>query len=483
MLADVREFNNAINKISDLTSGDKVVPGVLLNLQDMGGTGRLKICYSSGRKFSAEEIDVNIEEGDVIGSVVTNYEQLKRAVSNCLANGEIVVDNFRIEYLDSILRVSIQQYYEYKDDLGDIISRKNMGSKYMDIERVDPSKNIKASVLIKTNYDNIFEVEDTDEYNRVELIDILNRTTTEKGKVIYFAAKRQEVFVINQAYASVCPITPMAVDQFMEDEVEKELIEQGITDKNLIREIKAEKFKRIKYSLVMNQQIAKALAGILSKSEEENVYVGRIDDKFCNVYVDTETEKFGVVFEMPQASKVHIDSIDKYSTMEYKTYQISFLRVFLEDTIKSALSSSKSDITTMYFEEVEEDENGWPVYELVLQGGSASASTYDILRTNADDLIDSVGNITDVKFSISLKVFSDMLSQLKTARVALDFNINDNGLICIRMAEINDEITEEEYLKAREDLDDETPTPVERKLEYRIRTLGARQFAMLPRRE
>lgn len=483
MIADVREFNRAINKIADLTNGDKAIPGVMLTLSDEGGIGLLKICYSSGRKFSMEELNVNIEEGDVIGSVVTNYEQLKRAVSNCLSSGSIVVDNFRIEYKENILRVSIQQFYEYSDESGEVISRKNMGSKHMDIERVDPSKNIKASILIKTNYDNIFDAESVDEYSRTELIDLLNRTTTEKGKVVYFASKRQEVFVVNQAYATVCPVSPIDLGQFVEGDIEKELLESGVTDQEKIKEAKAERSKRMHFSLVLNQQIAKAVAGILSKSDAETVYVGRIDDKFCSVYVDEDNEKFGVVFEMPQASRVHLQSIDRFSSMDYSSYQISFLRAFLDDAVKSALSSSKSDTTTLYFEEVDQDEFGIPVYELVMFGGSASASTYDILRTNVDDCIDTVGDLTENKFSISLKVVSDMLSQLKTERVAMDFDVSDAGSIRLRIAEIDDERTESEYLKARQDLDDDTPTPVERKIEYRKRTLGTMQFAMLPRKE
>jgi hypothetical protein len=236
----------------------------------------------------------------------------------------------------------------------------------------------------------------------------------------------------------------------------------------------------------MAQNIAKALIGVLNKCTSETVRLHR-NDKFCNIIMEEDTEKVGVMFEMVQPSKAQIGALDRYNSLEYKTYQLRFLREFLVNNIKSALNASKSDKTKIKFELSEET----GAVSLVIASGNAGASIADVYSVECEDCVDINGDITTKEFNISLQVFADMLSQLKTDYVELDFNIGEANATCIRVAEIDSNKLAIEYEKGREEtarlcaergvtFDPAiTPTDVNVKLNYRINTLGTKQYTML----
>lgn len=109
-------------------------------------------------------------------------------------------------------------------------------------------------------------------------------------------------------------------------------------------------------------------------------------------------------------------------------------------------------------------------------------------------MLDPENTLMGKKFTVSLKVFSDMLDQLKTDNVTLDFECAE-GATCIRLAELNISKETEKYKEAREktkelcvaqgiEFKDEndsnpTPTPVELRWAYREETLNVKQFTML----
>lgn len=508
MLVDIKKITKALQKITDFTSGDKTIPGVMFDLVledgvepvEAGADGSamnppadedtnepavigpaiLKVCYSDGHKSLVEVLEATAEQGDTIGRVITDYGQLKRAIDNCQSSGSIIVDDFRIVYEKNVLKVCARQYYNITDGEGNVTAKRYMGEKSMDISRTEPEADMKAKVLTRANYDNIFTAEQFDQYDRAELADALARTSTEKGKQIYFAQSRQEVFVTNQAHVTSYPISLYDVSEQDMLEIRGELAESnpGYTEEDYAKLIK-DKRNRIHFSLVFSQQTAKAVSSIISKLESDTVYISKSDNKFCSVYVDNDDEKVGIWFEMPAASKAHLGGIERYSSLPYTTYQISFMREFITDIVKSALSSTKSEKVALKFETNEVDSIGRPLYELVVDSGSASASTSDRHRLNADDAIDTLGDLADKSFNISLKVLYDMLAQLKTVRVAFDINIGEADTVCIRVAEIDDAKNQQEYDNARQDVKDGEPTPVERKLAYRVNTLGVKQFTTL----
>lgn len=482
MKVNISKITNAINKISDLTSGDKTIPGVLLDLSE----DTLKVCYSDGHKSLVEKLSVEVEEGDYIGAIAVDFTQMARAIANCQPSGIIKVEEIRLEYKpNNIVTVSADQNLEVTDDEGNITQTKKLASKKMDLAWKEPGSDMKSAILTRMKYDDIFEADMTDEFDKKELVEALSKTSTEKGKQIYLSVKTQNIFVANQAHVTSVPISKLKELSLEEkDEIRAELNEAGtFTDENYKAEIeKAE--NRMHFSVAMSQTLSKSLIGILNKMSSDTVYL-HTKDKCCNIFVDNEDETVGVWFEMAQASKAHTGSLERYSSMNYKTYQIMFLREFLANNVKSALNATKSEKVDLKFDIVDEE------LGLVIKAGSASSSVADTYRVVTYDVIDPTNDLTSKSFVISLKVLSDMLDQLKTTLVALDIEVGVEGTTCIRLAEVNDSKMTDEYNKAREETrklceargeafdSNSTPTPIELKLNYRINSIDTKQYTML----
>lgn len=490
MRVNIKKITSAINKIADLTSGDKTIPGVLLKpTKNEEGASILKICFNEGHKALIEEVEVEAEEGDLTTDHVVSFESIKRAIDNCQPSGIICVEEIVFKYSNNMITLSADQTMGLRDAEGNITGYKKMATKNMDIAWEEPGANMKTSLLTRMNYDSIFEpVEGVlcDEYNKAELVDALAKVSVEKGKSIYLSSKNQEIFVSNTAHVTAVPVTGFELTLEQEDEIRATLTEQGITDNNTILAKIAERKNRIQQSVVMGQAVAKALIGILNKCESETIRLHR-NDKFCNLIMEENNEKVGIMFEMGQPSKAQIGALDRYNSLEYKTYQLRFLREFLVNNIKSALSASKNDKTKIKFEASEET----GAISLIITSGNAGASISDKYSVECEDCTDINSDITSKEFNISLQVITDMFSQLKTEYVALDFNIGEGDTVCIRVAEIDTEKLASEYEKGREATAKlcaekgiafdpaTTPTDTSVKLNYRLNTLGTKQYTML----
>ena len=493
MIVGVKEITSIINKVSDLTAGDKIIPGLLLKVyKNEASEGKLSVCYSDGHKSFIEEIGVLLDETDHIGDVVVSFEQMKRAISNCQPSGIINTDGgIVISYLDNnIIRVSADQYMKIYDNDGNETGNRKIAVKKMDLSWTEPNADMKSSILSRMKYESIFEPDaGTDEYDRAELIEALNKTSVEKGKNIYISANVQSVFVANQAHVTSVPLSQFELTMEEFDEIRAELSEKGSYTEEQFNNLCKERCCRVRQSIVMTQPIAKAIIGILGKCSSEKILVHR-KDKCCNIIAENDTEKVGIWFEMAQASKAHIGALERYNSLGYKSYQLLFLREFLANNIKSALESSKSDKIALKFEDTEL-ETPTCAKDLVITSGNAGASIADTYRVNPDDLIDPTNDIGTRTFNISLKVISDMMAQLKTSYIAMDINVDETGTICIRLAEVDAEKMTNEYANARKQTEIlcnqqglvfdpmSTPTPIEIKLGYRINTLNTKQFTIL----
>jgi hypothetical protein len=491
MRVDISKITSAIKKISDLTSGDKQIPGVLLNLSKVDETsveGKLQVCYSDGHKSMIEEIDVTVEEADRIGGFTLSYEQFIRAIDNCQPSGIIKVNEMTFTFLpNNIVRLSANQSMEIKDNEGNVVGAKELATKKMDLVWTEPGSDMKSSILVRMKYNEIFEGDNYDTYDKAELIDDLSRTSTEKGRLIYVSANVQSIFVANQAHVTSVPVSrtkELSIEE--QDELRGTLVEQGVFTEEKFKDEVNNQEKRIHQSLVISQQMAKAIIGVLGKTSADTVQMYR-SDKYCNIFIDTDTEKVGIWFEMAQASKAHVGSLERYNSLEYKNYQLLFFREFLSDTVKSALNSTKSEKIQMKFSPTELEQAS-SALDLVIASGSASASIADTYRINPEDIIDVAGDLKDRTFTIALKIFSDMLAQLKTNMVALDINIGEGDTVCIRLSEVDIDKYTKEYTNAREQLKAElgdafdassTPTPIEKKQAFRLSTLKTKQYTML----
>ena len=485
MRVEITKITSAINKISDLTSGDKIIPGVMLTLSE----NKLDVCYSDGNKSFIETLEVETDETDRMGSIVVELKQIQRAVSNCQPSGIIKVSDIYIKYNEKTITVSADQIFERKDAEGNIVDSRKLAKKSMDILWVEPGASMKTSILNRMKYDDIFESDGlADEFDKAELMDALAKTSVEKGKQIYFSVKTQHIFVANQAHLTSVPISGFG-ELSMEDQdiIRAELSEAGtLTDENFKAAVENRK-NRMHYSVCINQAVSKALIGVLGKTNADKVYL-HTKDKACNIYIDSEDERVGIWFEMAQASKIHLGTLERYSALQYTTHQLTFIREFLADSVKSALNSSNGDKTAFKF--IAEEDG----LKLVIACGSASASISDTYKILVDDAKYTEENsIVDKTFNVSLKVFSDMLAQLKTTNVALDFECSADGSASIRLAEIDEEKMMSAYNKMRDetakrvgqsrevidDMSNPVATPLDIRMSFRSDSLGTKQYTML----
>ena len=490
MRLEIGKITNVLNKIGDLVAGDKTPPGVLLDISE----NTLKVCYTDGHKAFVEKFEVQTEENDRMGQMVVDLDMIRRAVSNCQPSGIIKTDDLVISFNEKTITVSADQYYDETDADGNVTSSATVAKKAMNVLWFTPDANMKVSILTRMDYNSIFEADGYDVYDKKELIEALNKTSVEKGKLIYLSAKTQTVFVNNQAHATAVPLSKG--DELSEDdktaifaevqEANPELAGEELTAK--YNEVLANKVKRVTYSVVLGQQHAKALIGILSKTSADKVQIFT-RDKCANVFIDTDEETVGVWLEMPMASKAHTAALDRYNSLGYTTYQLMFMKDFFMDAIKSAATSSKSasDKVKVVFGT---DSEGYRTLEF--RAGSSAASIDDKYSVRIKDVVDPNGDLEGKEFTMSLTVMTAVVAQLKTKYISLDFEVAADGSVYIRVAEINEEEHGKEYLKAREmtaklcqeqgiEFDaNSTPTPVQLKLGLRTdNVLGARQYTIL----
>lgn len=226
-------LDSAFNKISDFTSNDKQVPGILLNIikedgaseitvgeqnaetgeteiKVIGVEGNLKMCYSDTSKHFMNDIKVIVEPTDVLGGVVVDYNQLQRAISNCKTSSGISVNEVVFQFTSNkegknIIKISADMLYTRNTDDGEQIKIKK-GVKQMDISWVEPGSSNKTAVLARPNYESVFEDGQTavvDDISKDSLIDALTRTSASDGAIIYFSDKSDSVFTNNKTHTTI----------------------------------------------------------------------------------------------------------------------------------------------------------------------------------------------------------------------------------------------------------------------------------------
>lgn len=474
MILNIKEITSAVNKISDIVSGERNIPGVMLDI----GDNTVSVCYSDGHKAFIEKLDAISEEGDLKTKLVFPYEQLVRAIANCQPSGMIRVSEVHFTVVNNVMRISADQKRMVAD--GDNEVEVKTATKTMDIPFVivEETNDQKAKLLNRMNYESIFNVEsgDPDVWDRKKLISVLNTMSLEKARNIYFSSKTQNVFVINSAFTCSTLIDGKELPQEKKDEIRGELAEAGQIE---LYDAKVRENEVIIHkSAVLSTNMAKIISSILSKlpvpkSDEDDKVFLFVGDGFINIFNGDDT--IGMYVEQAKGSKVHLGSFDRFVAFDYSKYQMTFLREFLADSIKSAVNSSKNEKTSFTFKD---GENG---KEIVITSQDSSKSVSDIYNVTMDNCVDATGDIDKAVITISLKSFATMLGQLKSDLVALDISHADGEQVCMRLAELNMDKYSNEYSKtrARIGLASDVPTPDDAKNEIRKKALETCQYSLI----
>lgn len=471
MLVKVDEIKLALDKIAEFTNNEKAVPGIKLEVDG----DILKVCYNDNKRAVISKIGVEVEEGEEIPeNIVVNNTTFMDAIKKCLPSGRIVVDYISIRVLDGVrLEVSAEQKLLISDEEDEEEEYRVMSVKRMTLRWEKAGASMKTAILSRMKYESIFEAVNPDEWECGELIDILSKTTTEKGKIVYMSPSIQKAFVANLAHVTCVPISQIEVSPLDITSVEQQLRSEGKTDEEVASAL-GKLGNRLKNAATISTTVAKQVCGILTKIGKDKKVFMYTRDGFVNIFDEDETS--GVWFEMAQGNKAQMSQFEKYSSLEYKKYQIEFAREFIVDNINSAISSTSSDKLQFMFAENGEDD-----LEVKIVASNSAASIEDKYEIHASSFIDTTGTLDGKKMTVSLKVFNDMLNQLSTDFIAMDIEEAIDGTMFVRLADIDEDKLREEYFKTRESLGltDVEPTPDEEKMSYRARTLGTCQYTMI----
>lgn len=439
MRVDINKITSAVNKVTSMASDLKQKPGVLLDLSE----NLLKVCFSDSHKSIIEKIEVQTEEGDHFGATVVDYDTLVRAISNCQPSGSIKITDIYFTFKDNnIITVSADQNYEPTDAEGNSLGTRKMSTKKMDLVCKDPGSDMRAAVLSRMDYESIFNASDkdgnpvtADVYDKKEFMDALARTATEKGRQIYFSVKTQSVFVANQAHLTAIPIRGSELTEDDKNSIAGALSEAGPYTQDDLEAAYAKASNKINYSISISQSVAKSIYDVLNRTDADTVSV-YTKDRFCNIFIDSEDEHVGIWTEMVQANRAHVGALDRYCGFGYQSYQLLFLREFILDILKSVNASSASEKIALKFEAFSPEDNPEAkCYNLIIDASSSSSSVSDKYSLAIEDVSDTIGDLATKTFVVSTKVLLDMIAQLKTDYVALDFNCENNA-VALRMSEI-----------------------------------------------
>lgn len=401
MRIKLEEFTRAVAKIQAMASGEKTVPGIMLDIADDG----LKICYSDGRKALIEKIDATIEEGDVRGKIVLDYGRVVSSIAICQPSGRLKIEELVFEFeQDGKVMLSADKMLLVKDDDDEEILTKVSKFEQL-LTWVEAGANMKTSILSRENYGGIFNPSDGyDEWDANELRDILVKTSGEKGKQIYISPKQGQAFVCNMAYMTTIPV------------------EDGYT-----------------FPIVIPTATGKCISDIISRLGVDKLLVHVVEGKYCKVY--TEDGNFGMSFEIIPANRTHLSTLDRYQAKSYNGVQLTFLKEVLQNVIKSAMAVSASEKVNLKL--VEDGDTG--NIELLVVGSNTNASIENNYRviTNGFNFeeangLDQAKIIRDFDIPISLKVLSDIIAKCDSDYVAFDVSSEDNSSAkAIRISDVD----------------------------------------------
>ena len=449
MRVNMKDLASAVDKITTLTSVDKNIPGVLLDVKE----DSLHVCYHDSRKALIEKIDaeVDVESGDRLGPIVVDYVQLEGVLSGLRPTGRIAVNYIDITFEDNnMIKIAadktLRVVYEDGESEEQIVAHSQQLLKWY-----EPNENMKVAILSRFEYDSIFEPEQVkegeeqpsvDEWTVGEFRQAIGGVSREDKNIMYLAANGKSAFVSADAYLS-------RVD-----------LEKEFTN-----------------SLVLPTATSKSVYDILGGFKaNDTIYIYSKDNQYCYIY--TQDEKLGLWMTMAKANPMHINMLERYQDKEYNKYQITIVKEALENAVKAAMGVDKTDKTVIKFNRDEDSD----LINLVIERKSTLSSISNVYNVICSGVLDADGDIESAELPVSLKVLSDLINKCGTDYIALDIS-EDGGSKILRTAEIDFntklELDDEARLELGLSEDDELPT--ERQLAHREGYLGFTNYTILAR--
>ncbi len=489
MRIDIKKLTEVMARVSAMTIGDKNIPMIMLDTTETKETQKAKICFYDGHKAYTETFDVVTDETDLVfKKMVVTLDSMQGIVNKCQSTGDIKIDEIVLSVDDSFIHITAEQYMIMQDAEGNEIGTRHLGLKEMEIGWFEVEKDIKTKLVDRMDYSGIFD--DTiiaDEYVAADLSSALKKTSTESSKTTYIGKQTQSIFVYTSIYAVLIPIDGYEVTLEDKDAIRGELLTNGTYTDEAFEKAIAEKANRVHFSAKIAGNMCKTLTTIIDKSGAEKVNIFNKDGNYCCVNIDTDNDnRIGVWFEMPQGAKTDLGGVERFNALAYETYQLDIITSLFASTIRSA----KLDLSGNYDNiilKVNKLEDA--TYELEIKPSAANKGNK--YKMTLDRVVDTSQNISEREYTISLKVFEEMLSHIDTPIVTMDFQVQPDGGTCVRLGELDVNKMSKEYGLMRSETEtlctqngeqfnaDTTPTADSVRIAHRRATLGTQQFTTI----
>ena len=396
MILNFNKFAEAVKRAEKFASDAQSSKNLLLEAKG----DKLCVSFSDGKKNITERLDCVIEDGDINERAIVTFENIRDIINSCAGSGSITIDTvtFKFDGRDKLI-VDADKYYLISKDnentIKKICSHVNKEIKYT---RVDDLRG--GTILTRFDYDTIFTTinDSADEWDMSELKELLLRAAKNDPKTCFFSGAKQAAYSMTQASLTLIPF--------------KEEISNGFS---------------------LNSKVAKSLGDIIGSlsGTDNKLLVYTVDKKFC--YMMTSDETLGIMFELAQATRNDVTSLQRYTSATYDTYSFVFVKDALADTLKTALAAAKDDNSVLNFrlgtEKLDGAESDREELQCVIDRGNV-ASSISKLVVGAVSYTDSEeDSLLNTHINLNLKVLMDIMNNCIKRFVKFDLLKNQNSVM------------------------------------------------------
>lgn len=437
MVIDRVTMSTTLNQIQSLTGEDKNVPGLLLDIHE----NDIDICFSNGNKTFIKNIAKQNEEDDIKGKIIVNFKAFKTAVDACEPFGVIETKTIQIvNDTEASMKIVAEKIVpiikdgERVDDKVASVVEQRVG--YEPEEKA--VNNVKVSILLRERYEllkafdeeyieekypgvdidsglrplNFTEWEETrDEWDKAELCNVLTKLSAEKSKVMYVSQKSKIGFVQNTATNVSLPIK-----------------------------------SNIKHIIALPTNVAKGLADVLNKLNEDVIYTHMID-KF-KMSFSTADGKFAVMVTNLMPDKNHLTGFNGVTAKQYTNCIMNFNKDVMLSVFKGAKVATSTDKIELKIVPEKNADGVITDIKAILEitnSGSSTANKYDLIP----EMFIVGEDFEEMKVNINLQTMIDAITRTDEAYIGMD--IHDSKIKTIRVSGIDIQKMEEVKAKVIED--------------------------------
>jgi len=405
---------DTLKAVADMDKGKQ--PGVMFNIQNDG----LDVYYGNAvqsciiQKISNDGEDGNlvmVDDEDPRGKVIFDYNRLVSIVESCKTyNSNIKAHDVEFKFKKNpdnsgTCIISVSKYTEVYNTGEDgepvLVGSPELSYTEFDLSWTDANDisnvPLKQQALTKGMYDNMFDTEDAELWDKKELKSVLSSTCNHgEAKSIYFLDSKNGVFAPGTSY--------------------------HIFDKTT---------HEMSHTYYMTITFAKTMLSVIDKFKSDSLYIKCIEaptGAIMAILIFDENSTMSVYLKTTNKSETGMTAINQFSNIEYKSIQLNLMTEVLKDSIKSVQNTNATQdaIISIY-----RGKTG--IGKMTIQSSDTKASVRNEYSINADFMVSTLENEDIekplVKMSMNTNILMNIINSNKSNHTALDVFVIDNRVV------------------------------------------------------